>query len=68
MAFETAVTDRLSPSVSVSFETRSALAMTRSVSSVPEAESLTACGASLTQVMLTVAWPVSEPPWPSEMS
>ena len=43
-------------------------AMTTSVSSVPEAVSLTATGASLTQVMLTVAWPVSEPPWPSAMS
>ena len=40
-------------------------AMTTSASSVPEALSSVATGASSTQVTLTVACAGSEPPWPS---
>ena len=68
LAFETAVTDRLSPSTSVSLMTRSAGSIVTGMSSVPGAESSTATGASLKQVTSTVTLALSLPPLPSLMS
>ena len=65
MALETALTDSVSPSTSLSLATRVAPSMTTSVSSVPEAPSSMATGSSLTQVTSTVACAESVLPSPS---
>ena len=51
--FETPVTVRLSPSVSVSSSARSEAVIVTSWSSVPEASSSVAAGLSFSQLMLT---------------
>ena len=55
LGFETPVTVRLSPSVSVSSSARSEAVITTAVSSVPEASLSVAAGLSFSQVMLTSA-------------
>ena len=61
----TAVTVNVSPSTSVSLATRSLAAIVSAVSSAVVFASLTATGASLTAVIVTVTAPVAVPPWPS---
>ena len=65
MALETWVTVRVSPSMSLSLPVRSPPVMATSVSSVPEAASSVATGASLTQVRSIVTCAISLPPLPS---